>query len=616
MGISSWVFKNLKLAYQDCMTKTIPLEFRQGRHMAVADEQGLIKVHNAFVNTLHKLLEHIVGSVVAQMRRTDIPCPSFISLFDRWTPDAKAIKTHSQRDKGIEPLVYDPQNPILDPTRPHEVLDILHPDNWPRYTTNRELVRRELYPLIWNAFIDEKYYTPLPGEQLILHGLPGQWRTVRNPHFMAAEAPTSTAREIDVMCPRDRITPLHEKLDPDLYNRVFLIQYGGIKTEWKAALNEIGEADLAIVKYWQFFPQDNWVIFMDDGDALPISLLHAFDRFQPDGTLGERSFYICKPRKGASGKELRRRARERKLAEGKKLTEDEVRDQEKLEAIELARGKSWSRIEAERPKEYYINVNGLFRAIVSDPRLAKVQNPVLYVVMGIVLSGTDYFGGGANGASCLPGIGQQSVIWPALFQHASEFSHMIQASMAHPPDPDAWREVVIDREAVISFFNACYLQKYEGGTLEELRTKFQQREAKRLEGLSKKLAKIRKLPTTTPADVAKVQASMAKPREQNAILSEDDMHVLVSHLHHNIMYWRNAWKRNYERYPDIFERDEAGTSVWGYDHTTRTVAERVSRQMPFSVDEVYRRWFVAERRREPRQIGTAPSVDAPVRKFP
>jgi hypothetical protein len=289
-----------------------------------------------------------------------------------------------------------------------------------------------------------------------------------------------------------------------------------------------------------------------------------------------------------------------------------------LEAIELAKGKSWSRIEAERPKEYFINVNGLFRTIMSDQRLAKVQNPVLYIVMGIVLSGTDYFGGGANGASCLPGIGQQSVIWPTLFQHASEFSHMIQASMAHPPDPDAWREVVVDRDAVISFFNTCYLQKYDGGTLEELREKFRQREAKRLEGLSKKLAKLRKQPQPSSfAEVAKVEASMSKPREQNAILPEDDMHVLVSHLQHNIMYWRNAWKRNYERYPDIFERDESGTSLWGYDHTTRTVAARVSRQMPFNVDEVYRRWFMAERRREPRQIGTAPAVDAPVRrKFP
>lgn len=611
MGISGWIFKNLKLAHPECMTKIIPPEYRQGRHIGISDNQFLIKLHPEFVNTVHLLKKFIVDSVVNQMRRADLPCPFFICLFDRWTPDAKAIKTHATRDKGIEPVPYDAQRPVLDEREPHKVLDILHPDKWQSYTTNRELVRRELYPIIWNAFMDEKYYSASPGEQLVLHGLPGQWKMVRNPLFMNSEDP-NTPRELESMCPRERITPLHEKLDPDLYNRVFIIRPNGLKTEWKDAKNEIGEADLAIVKYWQFFPQDNWIIFMDDGDALPISLLHTFDRIQGDGTLGERSFYICKPRRGASGKELKRRARERKLKDGKKLSEDEVRDQEKLEAIEQAKGKPWSRIEGERPKEYFINVNGLFKAIMSDPRLSKVQNPVVYVIMGIILGGTDYFGGGANGASFLPGIGQQRIVWPALYQHASEFSHMIQASMAHPPDPDAWREIVIDKDAVVGFFNTCYLQVHEG-TLEELRTKFEQREKKRLETLSKKLEKLRKT-SSPPQEIAKVQASMAKPRDQNSILSEQTMRVLVSHLHHNIMYWRNAWKRNYERYPNIFERDEQGQSLWGYDHTTRTVADCVSSESPFPVDEVYRRWFIKQ---QPREVGVAPDVSAPYRrKFP
>jgi hypothetical protein len=176
------------------------------------------------------------------MRRPDLPCPFFICLFDRWTPDAKAIKTHKGRDEGIEPLVYDPQRPVLDEREPHKELEILHPKNWPKYTTNRELVRRELYPIIWNAFLDEHYYSPLPGEQLILHGLPGQWRMVRNPQYMVS--PTDQEVELELLCPRDRITPQHEKLDPDLLNRVFMIKHGGVKMQWKEALNEIGEADL------------------------------------------------------------------------------------------------------------------------------------------------------------------------------------------------------------------------------------------------------------------------------------------------------------------------------------------------------------------------------------
>lgn len=602
MGISGWIFKALKTAYPECMTKTIPMEYRQKRHISVRDSQDLIKMHPDYVNTVHLLKQYIVGQVISKMRRPDMPCPFFIVLFDRWTPDAKAIKTHTTRDKGVEPIAYDPGKPVLDESKPHEVLDILRPDQWQRYTTNRELVRRELYPIIWNAFIDEKYFKAEPGEQLILHGLPGQWRETRNNMYMGA---VDMAPSVEVMCPRDRITPEHEKRDADIYNRVFMIRHGGLISEWKDAINDIGEADLAIVKYWQFFQGDNWMVFMDDGDALPIALLHTFDRIDPHvGLLNDqRKFYICKPRRGASGKELKRRAREKKLKDGKKLTESEQLDAEKLEAIERAKGKSWSRIEAERAKEYFIDVNALFRAIMNDPRLSKVQNPVVYLVAGIILTGTDYFGNGAGGASCLPGIGQERVIWPALFEHASEYSHMVQASLAHPPEPNAWREIVVDRDAVVAFFNACYLQVHES-SIEEVRAKLEEREKKRIESLRQKLSKLR--PSDGPDAAIKIQASMKKPRAQNQVPSEDDMRVMASHLFHNIIYWRNAWKRNYERYPDIFQRDDSGKSLWGYDHVTRNVANCVSQEMPFAVDEVYRRWLV-----RPEEIGCAPSLDAP-----
>jgi hypothetical protein len=356
-------------------------------------------------------------------------------------------------------------------------------------------------------------------------------------------------------------------------------------------------------------------VFMDDGDALPISLLHTFDRIRADGTLGDKSFWICKPRKGHSGKELKRRARERKLAAGKQLTEDEKRDAEKLEQIEQARGKPWSRIEDERPKEYFINVNGLFQAILADPRLKSVQNPVLFVVMAIIMGGTDYFAHGANGASFLPGIGVQRIIWPTLFERASEYSHMIQASMAYPPDPQSWREVVIDHDAMIAFFNACYL-KVNDCSMAEVRAKYEKRENERIARIKKKLAKLRSQADSNPAEICKVEASLATPRAQNQILSEEEMHVLVRHLLKNIMYWRNAWKCKYERYPDIFERDDHGNSLWGYNHMTRSVSNSVSPHFPFPVDEVYRRFFFAERKQNPREAGTPPTVQVSRRKFP
>lgn len=308
-------------------------------------------------------------------------------------------------------------------------------------------------------------------------------------------------------------------------------------------------------------------------------------------------------------KEKKRREREKKLEQGKKLTEAELEDAAKLEQIELRTGKPWSRIEAERPKEYFIDVNMLFNAIMSDPRLKSVQNPVLYVVMAIVLGGTDYFGHGAGGASFLPGIGVQRVVWPLMFEHASEYSHVIQASLAYAPDTGAWREVVVDRDACINLFNACYL-RVNDGNMADVRAKYEERERKRLETLQKKLAKMRGQITTTPAQLAKIQASLATPRAQNEILSEEDMHVHISHMLHNIVYWRNAWKRNYERFPDVFERDEQGQSYWGYDHLRRAIATTVSKVLPFPVDEVYVRHMLATKRQTVREVG-APTIEPP-----
>jgi hypothetical protein len=97
---------------------------------------------------------------------------------------------------------------------------------WRRYTANRDLVRRELYPLIFNAFLSDKYFCPEEGEQLILHGLPGQWvyrQRVVGKDYAIAEAGD---RGVPELVPRSRITPEDEQDDPDLYNRVFCIKRG------------------------------------------------------------------------------------------------------------------------------------------------------------------------------------------------------------------------------------------------------------------------------------------------------------------------------------------------------------------------------------------------------
>lgn len=70
-----------------------------------------------------------------------------------------------------------------------------------------------------------------------------------------------------------------------------------LRFQWEEAKSDTGEADLAIVQYWQWFRDCHHLVYMDDGDSLPIALLHAFDRLQ-NGTFCGKEFWICKPRKG------------------------------------------------------------------------------------------------------------------------------------------------------------------------------------------------------------------------------------------------------------------------------------------------------------------------------
>jgi hypothetical protein len=74
-----------------------------------------------------------------------------------------------------------------------------------------------------------------------------------------------------------------------------------LRFQWEDAKSDTGEADLAIVQYWQYFRECNHLVYMDDGDGLPICLLHAFERLQ-NGTFCGKEFWICKPRKGTTKK--------------------------------------------------------------------------------------------------------------------------------------------------------------------------------------------------------------------------------------------------------------------------------------------------------------------------
>lgn len=176
MGIDSWVFKATKRAYKGTMVSAFPDVLKHRRHVALEDLQKVIKAKPDFVTTIHGFLKYVIDFIVSRMRRKDIPSPHFTALFDRWTPPAKSAIAHVKRDKGVEPIPYDADKPVLDGSQPRAEQEVMKSaETWRTYTSNRELVRRELYPLLFNALLSDKYFCPLDDEQLIVHGLPGQW---------------------------------------------------------------------------------------------------------------------------------------------------------------------------------------------------------------------------------------------------------------------------------------------------------------------------------------------------------------------------------------------------------------------------------------------------------
>lgn len=296
-----------------------------------------------------------------------------------------------------------------------------------------------------------------------------------------------------------------------------------------------------------------------------------------------------------SSKEEKRRKREKKPRE--KWTEQDRADHEKIESICASQCKKWETIENQRPKEFFINVNDLFVKIMGDPRLKSVQNPILFYVMAIVLSGTDFFGHVHTSGSFIPGIGVEKKIWPLLFSRANtEYSHLIQGSMAPAPDPNQWRDVVVDRDLFVDFCKACYVENTKGATtMDDVYTIQASREAQRKARLIKtanaKKGTLFDNGFTAAGGGSEAEKKLERTPSKNTVVSDEMFRMYACHLEQNITYWFNGMRRGFERQPDIVQLDQHGKSCWGFakDAEGAYVVTTEIGERAYPVDEVYQR---------------------------
>lgn len=622
MGINGWVFKCTAKQYKGTFQTDVPGTLKEGRHCGVQEAQKWVKAKPDYVRTVAQYKRYVAEQVKLVQRHNRGSNPLLIVCFDRWSPEAKAVLTHTRRDSGVDKYMYDENVCVIDERKEHEEQDAFTPENWRRYTSNRELVRRELYPIIYNAFMDDRYYKPRPVtaadggivcEQLILHGLPGQWQYKRQHAVSFMDDPNVMYDEgVPVLTTRARITPREEQQDDDLYNRVFCITYhptvqGTHRYQWDAATSDTGEADLATVQYWHFFSNCHYVVYMDDGDSLPIALLHSFERLQYAKTFGSLQFWICKSRKGRSGKESKRLKRHAKARD--KWTSQDVTDESVLQKKVDGYGgaKTWEQIERERAKYIYINVNELFLRIMADPRLRHVQNPVVFYACAIIMSGTDYFGP-SQATSFIPGVGVERVVWPTLFNEAADFSHMFQSSIEVAADPLKWRTIVVDKDAFVDFVHLCMIRANNASSVEEVKATQRKRESVRVKRIRTQMEKAK-----TPAQRAAEEQKLSKVTPKNQYLDDDRIRVYASHLQFNADYKTNAYKPGLERKPDIYQEDDDGLPYYGFTRLTRSVADKVSTGFPFDVDDVYKRFLRKEheiQHRREKRIKVSQDVSA------
>lgn len=301
-------------------------------------------------------------------------------LLDQKTCQTKALFTYHKRGKDVKPM----EVPLEEEGGP---LLINHegylPKEWDRVIANREMTRREVYPLFYRALIE--MYTPPMNKCLILDGappepiLPSEYvegKSLSRVYFtktFAEESPTTDAREVGsrgldyafetvLKTPRAKQTlnTCRKQCPPDEYT------------------HGCAEADLSAFFYvnkhfrHRTAPPDrencDIVINSGDGDTVLIALLHTRDRIDPvTGLFVNTVWVLMRGNKASRDAEAKRKKAAQQKGE---VYVPDVIDGE----------------------DAYININVLYLEMNRHPALRQSTYPVLIAVALYILSGTDFFG--------------------------------------------------------------------------------------------------------------------------------------------------------------------------------------------------------------------------------
>lgn len=391
-----------------------------------------------FVDRVKDLLYDTASSVrfvIVMVDGKPIPVKKMVAHVDRYKAGVYASKQVNQ--------VY--------PKDDNEVM----PLDWNKFSGNYKLLRRALYPDLFNALLN---VVPLPGQELILSGFPGRtiWTIAEEGERPWELKPSATQQKVRVILPwRQHELPIPkelEKADPDLYHRTFVIRTEptGIirKYEWEDAKCDISESDIRIFFFDHWFQQSNILIVGNDGDFITIANLYAEERRQTNDPnekdmLFRNNHIISLPY----------------LSKGPDEPLEEMDENDKQHFLH---GGS--------PKDQYIYMNEFHRLVAKDKDLCKTQHPHLALAFLVIMSKTDFF------MDVCKGIGADKGIWPVFLDNIPVFRALVQQAMGVVPNTRTERRIQMDELAFEHFIHLIYLNSHAKGkdmTYEELKHKTQ-----------------------------------------------------------------------------------------------------------------------------------------------
>jgi len=421
MGLESWTKERLIKWYRHAFS----YDLKAAPEVAIVDLMQFLKAIPDDIITLNDLVGFYVSIVLALFNKYP-SLTHIVVCVDRAGVHSpvKAMVTHTKRYKGVDVL-----DPAKGPYLPLKGIEPI-PTPWINFAASGANMRRELYPRIFNAFMDGNLVLG-PGKSIILHGFPGRSQSVRVRATYTGNGTGDSggyAEQVQRWVGHELpISAEDEARDPDLYNRVYFVQHvapcqqypRGMmrRVEWKEAKNKIGEADLAIVHYDHHFKDKTQLLIINDGDALPITLLYASERHLANNTFRNRQFI--------------------------RLPYKKTKNNEFFE-------------EGNVPKYQYVDVNQLYCDVNNDKRFLKagVQHRILTMVFLLIMSGTDFF------KNYMKGIGAEKGIWPTFFSKLELFSHLVQMPKGLPANTRCQRDIVLDEDAFRQLVHYCYLNKF------------------------------------------------------------------------------------------------------------------------------------------------------------